>query len=79
MQSGQDVFRSVTSSFYRGASAVFLVYDTNNKHSFAHLAEWMEEFLEKGSKDALVFVVGTKSDLPSQVSPEQADELMKTY
>jgi GTPase SAR1 family protein len=71
MQSGQDVYRSVTSSFYRGASIVFLVYATNNRDSFDHLHEWIEYFYEKGSKEAFVFVVGTKSDLPdSQVSSE---------
>lgn len=34
IKSGQDVYHSVTSSFYRGASAVFLVYAINNRESF---------------------------------------------
>jgi len=71
MKSGQDVYRSVTSNFYRGASVIFLVYAIDNRASFEHLPSWIEEFYEKGSKEAFLFIVGTKSDLPNpQVSSQ---------
>ena len=62
----------MTSSFYRGAAGVFLVYSCNNRESFRNLEGWIDEFYDKGSKDAFVFVVGSKSDLESQVSEEEA-------
>jgi len=58
----------VTKSFYRGVAAVFLVYAVDNRESFEHAQEWLEDFHEKGSKEAFVFLVGTKNDLKSVVS-----------
>jgi GTPase SAR1 family protein len=51
---------------------VFLVYSIADRNTFNHLSEWLEEFYEKGSKEAFVFLVGTKSDLKSRVSAEEA-------
>jgi GTPase SAR1 family protein len=62
-QCGQDIYRAITSNFYRGAAAVFLVYSVDNRPSFLHLRQWLDDFLEKGSKEAFIFLIGTKADL----------------
>ncbi len=36
------MYRSVTSSFYRGACGVFLVFALNNRKSFEKLAFWYD-------------------------------------
>ena len=40
---GQERFRTLTSSYYRGAHAVLLVYDVTRRDTFENLAEWLAE------------------------------------
>jgi GTPase SAR1 family protein len=63
MKCGQEVYKSVVSSFYRGAAAVFLVYAVNNRQSFINMNNWYENFKSQGSPYALIFLIGTKIDL----------------
>ncbi|KAJ7675456.1 ras family-domain-containing protein [Mycena rosella] len=40
---GQDRFRTITSSYYRGAQGIILVYDIFNRDSFDALSRWYSE------------------------------------
>jgi small GTP-binding protein len=40
---GQERFRTLTSSYYRGAQGVILVYDISNEQSFANIETWLKE------------------------------------
>uniref|UniRef100_A0A8C3NYA4 RAB42, member RAS oncogene family n=1 Tax=Cyanoderma ruficeps TaxID=181631 RepID=A0A8C3NYA4_9PASS len=40
---GQELFRSITRSFYRSAAGVLLVFDLTNQASFEHIPEWYRE------------------------------------
>ena len=40
---GQERFRTITSSYYRGAHGVILVYDVANRESFDALPRWYGE------------------------------------
>ncbi|KAG4034042.1 hypothetical protein MFRU_003g00200 [Monilinia fructicola] len=60
---GQERFRTLSNSYYRGAHAVILVYDVTNRESFNSMGRWVEE-AEGNAVDGCVFwVVGTKCDL----------------
>lgn len=63
MKCGQEIYRSVVSSFYKGASAVFLVYDVSKRKTFDNLESWNQNFDKEGSDLALKFLIGTKCDL----------------
>ncbi|THH33206.1 hypothetical protein EUX98_g1014 [Antrodiella citrinella] len=59
---GQERFRTITSSYYRGAQGVILVYDVSNRETFDALPRWFSE-LETYVSDAVVrIVVGNKVD-----------------
>ena len=68
------------SSFYRGADACILVYDTTSALSLSNLAMWKSEFLlqiDFNYREDLPFVVvGTKADLTQSraVPTESAKE-----
>ncbi|KAI0199055.1 ras family-domain-containing protein [Astrocystis sublimbata] len=59
---GQERFRTLSTSYYRGAHGVVLVYDISNKKSFASMEKWVDEARMYANPDAVLYFVGTKSD-----------------
>ncbi|XP_042474397.1 ras-related protein RABC1-like isoform X1 [Zingiber officinale] len=64
---GQERFRTLTSSFYRGAHGILMVYDVTRKDTFTSLAnKWIEELkLYSAYHDSVKVLVGNKLDLES--------------
>eukprot|EP01129_Flabellula_baltica_P013520 TRINITY_DN628_c0_g1_i1.p1 TRINITY_DN628_c0_g1~~TRINITY_DN628_c0_g1_i1.p1 ORF type:complete len:214 (-),score=49.29 TRINITY_DN628_c0_g1_i1:173-784(-) len=60
---GQERFRAVTSSYYRGGHGIVLVYDVTNKESFVNVKRWFKESQRYCSNTTQFILVGTKSDL----------------
>ena len=63
---GQERFRSISKLYYRGASAVLLVFSIIDEQSFDEMGRWMEELKENTAEDVVVHIVGTKSDVVAQ-------------
>ncbi|KAL9030094.1 MAG: hypothetical protein Q9196_001734 [Gyalolechia fulgens] len=63
---GQERFRSISKLYYRGASAVLLVYSIIDEQSFNEMGRWMKEIQQHTTNDVIVHVVGTKSDIVAQ-------------
>uniref|UniRef100_A0A0N5AYT2 Ras family protein n=1 Tax=Syphacia muris TaxID=451379 RepID=A0A0N5AYT2_9BILA len=78
---GQERFRSITSSYYRDADALLLVYDVSNRESFVHVRDWLAQIQEYARKTVLITLVGNKVDLANdrKVKYEEAKHLAKTY
>lgn len=47
---GQEKFRSLTSSYYRGTHGIALVFDVTKKESFEHITSWLEEIAVYATK-----------------------------
>ena len=60
---GQEVYRSLISSFYRNSSLAVLVYSIDSENSFSNLESWLNELKSQGNIDMNIFLVGNKSDL----------------
>jgi Ras-related protein Rab-2A len=60
---GQESFRSITRSYYRGAAGALLVYDITRRESFEHLQRWFVEARSNGSPQMVMILIGNKSDL----------------
>jgi len=74
---GQERFRTITSSYYRGAHGIIIVYDVTDKESFNNVKHWVQE-IEKYAADGVnKLLVGNKCDLSSKkvVSYDEAKEL----
>ena len=80
---GQERFRSLTSSYYRGAHGVILVYDVTRRETFDDLREtWLKELKVYADMDELVLmIVGNKIDLEEerQVSTEEGLAFARDY
>ncbi|CAO3663179.1 unnamed protein product [Umbelopsis vinacea] len=63
---GQERFRTLTSSYYRGAQGVILVYDVSNRDTFDALQNWHNELKTySSSPDVVKMIVGNKVDKES--------------
>eukprot|EP01121_Diplochlamys_sp_Union-15-3_P015267 TRINITY_DN5011_c0_g3_i2.p1 TRINITY_DN5011_c0_g3~~TRINITY_DN5011_c0_g3_i2.p1 ORF type:complete len:209 (-),score=47.53 TRINITY_DN5011_c0_g3_i2:45-671(-) len=73
---GQERFRTITSSYYRGAQGVIVVFDVTKKDTFNNVVKWLQELERYASEDVKKLLVGNKIDLtPREVTPEEAKEL----
>jgi small GTP-binding protein len=74
---GQEIYRSISKLFYKGASIGILVYDISNQGSFKSIKEyWYKELKENTDNNTFFFLVGNKADLfeQEQVKEEEAKE-----
>jgi small GTP-binding protein len=63
---GQERYRSIATSYYRGAVGALLCYDITNRESFDHVPTWLKEVEENADKECLIMLVGNKMDLEDQ-------------
>lgn len=61
---GQDRYRAIASSYYRGAAGALLVYDITKKKSFENISKWLAELRTHGQEDMTLMLIGNKTDLP---------------
>ncbi|KAG7216695.1 hypothetical protein INR49_021064 [Caranx melampygus] len=60
---GQERFRTLTPSYYRGAQGVILVYDVTRRETFTKLDNWLNELETYCTRNDLVkMLVGNKID-----------------
>lgn len=61
---GQERFRTLTSSYYRGAQGIIMVYDVTRRDTFTNLSEiWAKEIdLYSTNQDCIKMLVGNKLD-----------------
>ncbi len=73
---GQEIYRSLISSFYRNASLAMIVYSIDSKESFEHLDAWLKDVRLLCNPDVKIFLIGNKQDLETQrkVSLEEAQK-----
>lgn len=78
---GQERFRTITSSYYRGAHGIIIVYDVTDHDSFNDVKMWLQEIDRYATAGVLKLMVGNKSDLQDKrmveydVAKEFADSL----
>ncbi|KJH45654.1 Ras family protein [Dictyocaulus viviparus] len=77
---GQERFHTITTSYYRGAMGIMLVYDITNAKSFDNIAKWLRNIDEHASEDVVKMILGNKCDMTERrvVSRERGKRLPRT-
>lgn len=78
---GQERFRTITSSYYRGAHGIIVVYDVTDQDTFSNVKQWLQEIDRYACEGVNKLLVGNKSDLTTKkvvdyaVAKEFADQI----
>jgi small GTP-binding protein len=76
---GQELFRSVTRGYYRGAAGAFVIFDLSNHDTFDHIVRWLQDVREVARADVVTRLVGNKVNLADKrdVTRKEAEALAK--
>ena len=78
---GQEVYRSLISSFYRSASLAIIVYSIDNEESFINIDKWLNDVKSQSNPDVKIFVIGNKVDLEDkrEVTKEAGEKFKQDH
>lgn len=78
---GQEAFRSITRSYYRGTIGCLMVYDVTNKTSFESLNFWIDDLKKYCDPNTVITLVGNKTDLETnrEVSVVEGQEFAEKH
>ena len=76
---GQEVYRSLISSFYRSASLAIIVYSIDSEESFSNIEKWLNDIKSQSNPNIKIFLIGNKADLEDkrQVTKENGENFFK--
>ena len=78
---GTEKFKSITTGYYRGANAAFIVFDLTSRKSFESVSEWIENYYKFSNPDyeRHVILIGNKSDLKNEriITENEIDDFVK--
>ncbi|CAK8691301.1 ras-related protein Rab-10-like [Clavelina lepadiformis] len=78
---GQERFHTITTSYYRGANGIMLVYDITNTKSFDNISKWLRNIEEHASEDVEKMLLGNKCDMEDKrmISKERGEMIAKDH
>jgi small GTP-binding protein len=60
---GQETYKSITRSYFRGSSGALLVFDITRRNTFNNATSWLHDLRQIAEEDIVVILVGNKADL----------------
>ena len=77
---GQERFRNITYSYFKGAHGIVLVYDVTDRKTFESISHWINCIKEYADDDVDVILVGNKIDREEQrqVSRDEGASLARS-
>lgn len=74
---GQERFHTITTSYYRGAMGIIMVYDITSPKTFDNITKWLRNIDEHANADVEKMILGNKCDMEDkrQVRREKGEEI----
>ena len=74
---GQELYRSLSKSYFKNSNGVLFVFALNNEQSFTDISEWINYFNDNCfRKDSVPkYLIGNKCDLDSNVNEASINEV----
>jgi Ras-related protein Rab-10 len=78
---GQERFHTITTSYYRGAMGIMLVYDITQEKTFDNIAKWLRNIDEHASEGVERMILANKCDMNDKrmVSKEKGDGIAREH
>lgn len=78
---GQERFHTITTSYYRGAMGIMLVYDITNAKSFDNIQKWLRNIDEHANEDVEKMIVGNKCDMEDRriITKEKGEAIAREH
>jgi small GTP-binding protein len=70
---GQERFRTITASYFRGADGIVVVYDVTNRESFQNVDRWLQELDKHADSGVKRVLIGNKCDKPDRCERPPCD------
>lgn len=70
---GQETYKSITRSYFRGASGALLVFDITRRSTFESVTAWLHDLRQIAEDGIVVVLVGNKRDLCTNDEPASAN------
>jgi len=74
---GQETYKSITRSYFRGASGALLIFDITRKNTFLSATSWLNDLRVMAEEGIVVVLVGNKSDLAPSSTVSEAEAANK--
>ena len=68
---GEERFRSVTKTYYKGSHGIILMYDVTDQNSFKNVRNWIKQIEANAEILVKKVLVGHKCDEPNRVVTEE--------
>ncbi|XP_065062060.1 ras-related protein Rab-10-like [Rhopilema esculentum] len=78
---GQERFHTITTSYYRGAMGIMLVYEITDEKSFDNIAKWLRNIDEHASEGVERMILGNKCDMENKrmVSKTRGENIAREH
>jgi len=71
---GQERFRTITTSYFRGAQGILLVYDVCDRGSFENITNWIGQIEQHADINVTKVLIGNKCDAdPGKIQVTEAE------
>ena len=78
---GHEKFRTITTSYYKSAHAIIVLYDITDEASFEHIKNWMIDIDKFGKQGVLKVLIGNKIDMEDKrkITKEAGESMANKY